>query len=209
MALRDHSLDQRITDAARAEFLEKGYQGASLRKIAERAGVTVGAIQVRYASKDALFASLLQPFLEAVETAFREVKADYYGPEEGGLQAHLQRSMRRESDTILHVIFDHYEEAFLLFHRSEGSTLARYFDQVVEEKIRESVRFFQSAGVPQADERLLGMLISLQFESYRRIVADCPDRESAQHYMNALMTYHFGGWTALFQEKAQEGEHEV
>ena len=56
MALRDHSLDDKITAAARKEFLDKGYTGASLRKIAEQAGVTVGAIQTRYKSKDELFA---------------------------------------------------------------------------------------------------------------------------------------------------------
>ena len=47
MALRDHSLDSRITEAAFGEFSEKGYMGASLRKIAEKAGVTVGAIQTK------------------------------------------------------------------------------------------------------------------------------------------------------------------
>lgn len=47
MALRDHALDDKITAAAKQEFLEKGYTGASLRKIAEKAGVTVGAIQTR------------------------------------------------------------------------------------------------------------------------------------------------------------------
>lgn len=59
MARRDHSLDDKITAAARCEFSEKGYTGASLRKIAEKAGVTVGAIQTRYKSKDDLFVCLL------------------------------------------------------------------------------------------------------------------------------------------------------
>ena len=36
MALKDHSLDDKIITAAREEFLGKGYTGASLRKIAER-----------------------------------------------------------------------------------------------------------------------------------------------------------------------------
>ena len=44
MALRNHSLDEKITASAMTEFSEKGYTGASLRKIAENAGVTVGAI---------------------------------------------------------------------------------------------------------------------------------------------------------------------
>ena len=60
MALRNHSLDDKITTAALEEFSEKGYMGASLRKIAEKAGVTVGAIQTRYKSKDELFACLLK-----------------------------------------------------------------------------------------------------------------------------------------------------
>lgn len=75
MALRDHSLDDRITAAAMEEFSSKGYAGASLRKIAEKAGVTVGAIQTRYPSKDELFASLVKPFLDDIEATFRGCSA--------------------------------------------------------------------------------------------------------------------------------------
>lgn len=132
MALKDHSLDDKITAAAMKEFSAKGYNGASLRKIAEGAGVTVGAIQTRYRSKDELFASLLKPLLNDVNATFLSVKADYYSG---------------------------------------------------------------------ADERLLGLIISAQFDSYRRIVIDCPDRESAEKYMSALITYHLGGWTALFDSE--------
>ena len=59
MALRDHSLDDRIITAAWEEFSEKGYTGASLRKIAETAGATVGAIQTRYRYMVELFGDLL------------------------------------------------------------------------------------------------------------------------------------------------------
>lgn len=57
---------------------EKGYAGASLRKIAEKAGATVGAIQIRYKSKDELFVSLLKPFLSEIEAAFQSIRSDYY-----------------------------------------------------------------------------------------------------------------------------------
>ena len=60
MANRDHSLDDGIIQAAYSEFLAYGFQKASLHKIAEKAGVTTGAIYTRYKNKDALFASLLQ-----------------------------------------------------------------------------------------------------------------------------------------------------
>lgn len=42
---------ERIHLAAKAEFLEKGYQAASLRNIVKNAGVTTGAFYGYYDSK--------------------------------------------------------------------------------------------------------------------------------------------------------------
>ena len=70
MANRDHSLDDGIIQAAYSEFLAYGFQKASLHKIAEKAGVTTGAIYTRYKNKDALFASLLQDFFETMQVFF-------------------------------------------------------------------------------------------------------------------------------------------
>lgn len=206
MALRDHSLDDKIITAASEEFSDKGYMGASLRKIAEKAGVTVGAIQTRYKSKDELFTSLLRPFLDDIGAAFQGIRSDYYSGGGEDIMTQLDMSMRHESNVILHLIFDHYDEAVLLLHRSAGSSLENYFDMLVESKIKESISFFQSAGYSGADERLLRLLISMQFDSYRRIVTDCPDRQTAEKYMHQLMTYHFGGWCALFDSAKNSQE---
>ena len=198
MALRNHSLDDKITAAAREEFSEKGYTGASLRKIAEKAGVTVGAIQTRYKSKDELFACLLKPFFDEIAALFQNTRADYDAGVDVDFLTGLKASMRHESEAILHLIFDHYEEAVLLLCRSAGSSLEYYFDGIVQNKIKESVAFFHRAGITGIDEKLLGLLISAQFDSYRRIVIECSDRKIAEKYMESLMTYHFGGWAAFF-----------
>lgn len=198
MARRDHSLDIRITAAAFEEFSEKGYAGASLRKIAEKAGATVGAIQIRYKSKDELFVSLLKPFLSEIEVAFQSIRSDYYSGADEGIPARLRASIQREFAVILHLIFDHYDEAVLLLYQSAGSSLEGFFDTLVARKIKESAAFFRSTGYAGVDEQLLGLVISVQFDSYRLIIASCRDRETAERCMNALMIYHFGGWTALF-----------
>lgn len=206
MALRDHSLDDKIIAASFEEFSEKGYMGASLRKIAEKSGATVGAIQTRYKSKGELFTSLLKPFLDDIEAAFQNIKSDYYSDSGMDILTQLKMSMQNESEMILHLIFDHYDEAVLLLHRSAGSSLENYFDMLTENKIRESLAFFENAGYANIDGKLLGLLISMQFDSYRRIVTDCPDRQSAEKYMQSLMTYHFGGWAALFDSEKMHGE---
>lgn len=61
----------RIHAAAEAEFLEKGYQSASLRQIVKSAGVTTGAFYGYYESKEALFAAL-------VEELYRHVLDTYH-----------------------------------------------------------------------------------------------------------------------------------
>ena len=81
--------------------------------------------------------------------------------------------------------------------KSSGSRLESWFDDIVQRKIEESAAYFRSSNC-QVDEKLLGLLISSQFDSYRRIVIECTDRQSAEEYMDSLITYHYGGWCALF-----------
>lgn len=197
MALREHALDDKIIAAAREEFSEKGYSGASLRKIAEKAGATVGAIQTRYKSKNDLFGCLLKSFLSEIEELFQNTRSEYYSNASADLLNELKISMQHESAAILRLIFDHYEEAVLLLCRSAGSSFEHYFDGLVQCKIKESALFFRAKGVDDIDEKLLGLLISAQFDSYRRIVAECHDRKTAEMYMGSLMIYHFGGWSAF------------
>ena len=52
---------ERIQQAAMEEFTEKGFQGASLRQIVKQAGVTTGAFYGYFSSKEALFASIVEP----------------------------------------------------------------------------------------------------------------------------------------------------
>ena len=79
---------------------------------------------------------------------------------------------------------------------------------IVQSKIKESIAFFHAAGFADVDEKLLGLLISARFDSYRRIVGECRDRKSAEKYMESLMTYHFGGWTAFFDSLNKSREDE-
>lgn len=52
---------EKIQQAALAEFLDKGFLGASLRQIVKNAGVTTGAFYGYFSSKEALFNSIVEP----------------------------------------------------------------------------------------------------------------------------------------------------
>jgi AcrR family transcriptional regulator len=59
-AARRAATAQRILDAARAEFGERGLEAATIRRIAERANVDPSLVMQHYGSKAALFAVAIQ-----------------------------------------------------------------------------------------------------------------------------------------------------
>ena len=61
-----------IHAAAKEEFMEKGFQAASLRNIAKTAGVTTGAFYGYYDSKEELFAALVDPAYEYMMGRYKQ-----------------------------------------------------------------------------------------------------------------------------------------
>ena len=58
MAKRIEGATEKLLACAQEEFLVRGYDGASLRAIAEKAGYTKGAIYIRYPDKESLYRAL-------------------------------------------------------------------------------------------------------------------------------------------------------
>ena len=68
---------ERIQEAAMTEFLDKGFLGASLRQIVKNAGVTTGAFYGYFSSKEALFASIVEPHAKALMGRFMEAQTSF------------------------------------------------------------------------------------------------------------------------------------
>ena len=60
-----------ILKNAKIEFLDKGFEKASMRTIARQSGLTVGAIYRYFKSKEDLFEALVQPTLEDIYEGVR------------------------------------------------------------------------------------------------------------------------------------------
>lgn len=59
MAKADHTIDPRILESAKREFLALGFEKASLKHICEQAQVTTGALYKRYSGKEDLFCAVV------------------------------------------------------------------------------------------------------------------------------------------------------
>jgi len=67
------STRDRILEVATDLFIERGYEGTSLREIAEQVGVTKAALYYHFSSKEDLVRALLQPMDEMQATILAEV----------------------------------------------------------------------------------------------------------------------------------------
>jgi AcrR family transcriptional regulator len=67
------STRERILEVATDLFIEQGYEGTSLREIAEQVGVTKAALYYHFASKEELVKALLEPMDEMQATILAEV----------------------------------------------------------------------------------------------------------------------------------------
>jgi len=88
----------RLIDAAGAVFAERGFYGASVEEIAERAGFTKGAFYSNFETKEDLFLALLDQRIEADMAALRSLA------EAASLPAFLEfiggRAARRDSEGV-------------------------------------------------------------------------------------------------------------
>ena len=64
----DQPTTQRILRIALDLFNERGYEGTSMREVAERLGVTTAALYYHFPSKDHMLISLVRPILERTDT---------------------------------------------------------------------------------------------------------------------------------------------
>ncbi len=78
-----------LLDTGVEEFARCGLSGANMRNIAERSGISVGALYKYYGDKDGFFRACLERSLEALHRALAEVTAD-----EAGFKEYARRLIR-------------------------------------------------------------------------------------------------------------------
>ena len=146
MAKRTAGVTEKLMECAKEEFLTNGYENASLRVIAEKAGSSKGAIYIRYPDKESLYRSLVQPAMDAfcglIQSALErfnqlpgaEQTSQMYSFSDHGFWASVD------------YIYDHFDEFKLLLTSGENSTYQEFLHRVVEIDNQCTMRYIQASG---------------------------------------------------------------
>ncbi|GKX31245.1 TetR family transcriptional regulator [Vallitalea longa] len=206
MALRNHTIDNKILTAAKLEFINKGFKNASLRKIAELAGVTTGAIYIRYKNKDDLFCTLAQEATQVIERNIMSLKKDFYDAGRRHSIEDLIVVSSSEINAILDMIYQHYDACYLLFCCAKGSSMENFMEKLVSLKVDSTIQFFRDImGKDVAIEReSLMLIIESEYNTYTLILRNRYDKLEAQKYIETVIRYFVGGWRSIFNNIIKE-----
>ena len=193
---------EKIQQAALEEFSEKGFLGASLRQIVKNAGVTTGAFYGYFSSKEALFASLVEPHAAALMGRFMEAQISFAELPEEEQPAHMGAASGNYVDWMVDYICQHREHVKLLLCRAEGTSYEHFIHNMVEVEVDSTLRYMEvlrrlGKDIPQLNHSLCHIIASGMFNGLFEIVIHDMPREQAFRDVEQFRSFYTAGWLKL------------
>ena len=203
---------QKIQAAALAEFLDKGFLGASLRQIVKSAGVTTGAFYGYFSSKEALFASIVEPHAAALMGRFMEAQTSFAELPETEQPGHMGQESADYVHWMVDYICQNHEPVKLLLTKAEGTSYEHFVHNMVEVEVEYTLRYMEvlrrlGQNVPELSRSLCHIIASGMFNGLFEIVVHDMPREQAMRDVDQFRAFYTSGWLALMQnENGRDGQ---
>ena len=196
----------KIQQAAIDEFLEKGFRGASLRQIVKHAGVTTGAFYGYFSSKEALFASIVEPHAQAIMANFMEAQLRFADLPKNEQPSHMGIESSSCIDWMVDYICEHRDPIKLLLSKAEGTSYENFVHNIVEVEVEYTLKYMDvlrelGYTVPRLDKTLCHIIASGMFGGIFEVVIHDIPKKQAMRDVGQLRAFYTAGWLALIEEK--------
>lgn len=192
---------ERILPAAMKEFLEKGYEKATMREIAAAAGLSAAGLYRHFADKEEMFAALVDPVLEECRKWYKAHRdSDYTYLAQGDLDAMWNSGS--DMRMILTLVYGHFDVFKLLLCCSEGTRYAGFLHEFIMLEQKETLDYMEAArekgvAVQQIEPRELHLLMTAYTNALFEVVIHDFTKEEAAGYIETLQKFFTPGWRAV------------
>ena len=192
----------RIHQAAKTEFLEKGFRGASLRNIVKSVGMTTGAFYGYYKSKEELFEALVGEPHDYLIGRFKDAQREFAQlPHEQQPEVMGDISGLCMYD-MLHYAYAHLEECKLILCCSEGTRFSGLIDEMVEIEVESTHTYLAVLNElgrlsPKIDPKLEHILITGMFHTFFELVIHEMPLRDAENYIREMRAFYTAGWMKI------------
>lgn len=192
MAIKGIDTRAAIMKSGKAAFLERGFEGASLRDICSKANVTTGALYSNFKSKDDLFRAVVEDDL-----------ADYNELYDGLLDR-ITGHMTREGDNehmVMDYVMSHRDLFKLLFDCAKGSSYEDFKDELLTKFDSTYQKFFDSYSPEPVDPRIVRTVVRMKFAQYCEMIYSDYDPQTVWLITDRIGDFTTAGFEALLNTK--------
>lgn len=199
---------ERLIESALAEFSEKGYAKASLRKICADAGVTTGALYFFFKDKEDLFAAIVaQPFDELKKLLLGHFTAEKEIPL-SEMYEHIDGGHDELSAALIHQLYANYDAFMLLLTKSQGTRFERCVDEMVDmtDKTYRAMAEIMARQLPnkRVNSYMLHWLSHTIIDAFIHLITHELDESNAVGIMSRIMNFFVNSWINLVLEDKEK-----
>ena len=201
MAKDKSETHEKILESARSEFSKNGFENASIREIARRAGVTSAALYRHCTDKEDLFSQLVEPSLkEFRQWRKNHIATKYAQIEENVSVAELMKN--NDIDMIREIIYPRREDFKLILTRSKGTRYENFLHDMVNEDQKEMLKvldFLKSRGnkVVEVSEKEMHTILSAAYTAMLEPVIHDYTHSETEHCLSVVEEFFMPGWQKL------------
>lgn len=192
---------EKIIAAAKKEFLTYGFTDASMRHIAEEAGMSASGLYKHFASKEEMFSALVEPAYQGLLALFRQEAGDQEQVIGTGDVSIWETG--QDAKQAVAYIYDHLDAFRLIVCKSQGTKYENTLHDlaVLEEELTLSfMEVLKKQGVKLNDfsEKELHLLTTSNVNAVFQTVEHDFTRDEAMHYADTLDRFFSKGWKEFF-----------
>lgn len=198
----DRETKEKLILSAKSEFMEKGYNKASLRKICENAGVTTGALYFFFKDKADLFSSIVEePFQLLCNIIKEHFRKDVEMLENPTPYEQQDGDHDELVAALIHHIYKNRDTFLLLLTKSEGTVYENCTDKLVD-IMEQSYRLMAERMLTQLKDMkisvyMLHWLAHMQIDSFVHMITHENDEKKALKHMQKIMDFIVKSWIEL------------
>ena len=189
----------KIMAAAKAEFIEVGFDRASMRSIADRCGMTAAGIYRHCRDKEDLFDQIVSPAVERINEWIDAHVARYI---DAVNQDERMQWGDSEIDMMREVVYPNMEEYHLLLAKSQGSKHENFLHDLTQRHQNQLLSYMsmlkaQGYTVWDIEPEELHLLLSAYITAMFEPVVHNYTMEDALRYLNTVEAFFLPGWKQL------------
>ena len=198
----DQGTKEALIEAAKKEFLEKGYNKASLRTICANAGVTTGALYFFFENKADLFAAIVDPPLKELKAImFKHFAEDAKEVAKFTSIEQADTDHSEISDLVVGHIYGNYDSFMLLLNASENTVYENVVDEFVSMLDKSIPPMMANLKGYTYDEYMSHWMSHISVDAFIHVIQHEKDVTKAKEMLRGILNYLVMGWVQLAMTK--------